>query len=67
MTDEADAFSLNYAQAPAKFLEAVKAAELHVATYPLALPGRDGEALAVDAAWQGPRQGDRTKVRAKEI
>ena len=33
MADEADAFSLNYAQAPAKFLEAVKAAELHVASY----------------------------------
>ena len=56
MPDEADAFSLNYAQARAKFLEAAKAAGLHVTSYPLALPGRDGEALAVDAAWQGPRQ-----------
>ena len=56
MPDEADAFSLNYAQARAKFLEAAKAAGLHVTPYPLALPGRDGEALAVDAAWQGPRQ-----------
>lgn len=56
MPDEADAFSLNYAQARAKFLEAAEAAGLHVTSYPLALPGRYGEALAVDAAWQGPRQ-----------
>ena len=56
MPDKADAFSLNYAQARAKFLEAAEAAGLHVTSYPLALSGRDGEALAVDAAWQGPRQ-----------
>ena len=55
MPDEADAFSLNYAQARAKFREAAETAGLQVTSYPLALPGRDGEALAVDAAWQGPR------------
>ena len=55
MLDETEVFSLSYAQARAKFLQAAQAAGLHVTSYPLALPGRDGEALAVDAAWQGPR------------
>ncbi len=55
MTDEEEVFSRSYAQARAKFLQATQAAGLHVTSYPLALPGRDGEALAVDAAWQGPR------------
>ena len=51
-----EVFSLSYAQARAKFLDAAQVAGLHIVSYPLALPGRDGEALAVDAAWQGPRQ-----------
>ena len=55
MLDEKEVFSLSYAQARAKFRQAAQAAGLHVASYPLALPGRDGEALAVDAAWQGAR------------
>ena len=54
-----EVFSPSYAQARAKFLEAAQATGLHVTSYPLALPGRDGEVLAVDAAWQGPRDADR--------
>ena len=50
-----EAFSLSYAEARAKFLEAAQAARLDVSSYPLNLPGRDGEVLAVDATWQGPR------------
>jgi Protein of unknown function (DUF2817) len=55
MHAEKEDFSLSYADARGKFLEAAHAAGLDVVSYPLNLPGRDGEVLAVDAAWQGPR------------
>lgn len=55
MQAETAVFSLSYAEARSKFLEAAQAAGLDIASYPLNLPGRDGEVLAVDAAWQGPR------------
>ena len=54
-----EVFSQSYVQARAKFLGAAEAAGLDVTSYPLALPGRDGEALAVDTAWQGPRHAAR--------
>ena len=55
MQAETAVFSSSYAEARGKFLEVAQAAGLDVASYPLDLPGRDGEVLAVDAAWQGPR------------
>ena len=55
MHAETAVFSLTYAEARGKFLDAAQAARLDVTSYPLDLPGRDGEVLAVDAAWQGPR------------
>ena len=56
MPAETEVFSLSYAEARAKFLAAAQAAGLYVTSYPLHLLGRDGEVLAVDAAWQGPRK-----------
>ena len=55
MQAETAVFSLTYAEARGNFLKAAHAAGLGVTSYPLNLPGRDGEVLAVDAAWQGPR------------
>jgi len=49
-----DAFSPNYAQARAKFLDAAREAGLPVTSYPHPLPGRDGEVLALDVALDGP-------------
>jgi hypothetical protein len=48
-----EAFSPSYAQARAKFLEAAAAAGLPVQSHPHPLPGRDGEALAMDVALDG--------------
>jgi len=48
-----EAFSSSYAQARAKFLEAAAAAGLAVKSHPHPLPGRDGEALAMDVALDG--------------
>ncbi len=59
MPAETEVFSFSYAEARAKFLEAAHAAGLYVTSSPLNLPGRDGEVLAVDAAWQGPRNAPR--------
>lgn len=59
MRNETGTFSLSYAQARAKFLLAANDHGLTVTSYPLDLPGRDGEALAVDAAWHGPRNATR--------
>ncbi len=55
MSTPTESFSDSYAQARAKFLQAADAAGLALTCYPLDLPGVDGEALAIDAAWQGPR------------
>jgi hypothetical protein len=54
-----DSFSLRYAQARSKFQQAAAQAGLALQSYPLNLPGRDVEALAVDVAWQGPRDASR--------
>ena len=47
-------FSTSYSEARQKFLQAAKAAGLHVASHPHPLPGRDGEALAMDVVLDGP-------------
>ncbi len=54
MHPDIDAFSTRYAQAREKFIQAAINAGVPVTHYPLDLPGRDGEALAVDVACQGP-------------
>ncbi|KAF1053672.1 MAG: hypothetical protein GAK43_01294 [Stenotrophomonas maltophilia] len=47
-------FSQSYAEARGKFLDACAAAGLSVQSHAHPLPGRDGEALALDVARQGP-------------
>ncbi|MDF3933163.1 M14 family metallopeptidase, partial [Pseudomonas citronellolis] len=47
-------FSQSYAEARGKFLEACAAAGLSVESHAHPLPGRDGEALALDVARAGP-------------
>ena len=51
----ADAFASSYAQARSKFLAAAEAAGLDVASHAHPMRGRDGEALAMDVAREGPR------------
>ncbi|GAA0752408.1 M14 family metallopeptidase [Ideonella azotifigens] len=48
-----DCFAPDYAQARRRFLQAAQAATLTVHSEPHPLPGRDGEALAVDAVLDG--------------
>jgi hypothetical protein len=59
MPAKLEAFSQSYAEARGKFLGAARDAGMALVSYPLDLPGRDGETLAVDAAWQGPRDATR--------
>ena len=47
-------FSTSYSEARQKFLQAAQAAGLHVESHPHPLPGRDGEALAMDVVLDGP-------------
>lgn len=58
MLAQGDSFSADYAEARAKFLRAARAAGLALSSYPLDLPGRDGEELAIDIARQGPADAD---------
>jgi len=53
-----DAFSTSYAQARSKFLDAASAAGLPVESHPHPLPGREGEALALDVAQDGAPQAE---------
>jgi Protein of unknown function (DUF2817) len=48
------AFSASYAEARKKFLEAAATASLPIQSFNHPLPGRDGEALAMDVALDGP-------------
>ncbi len=48
-------FSQSYAEARAKFLAAVDAAGLDVESHPHPMLGRDGEPLAMDVVFEGPR------------
>ncbi len=49
-------FSQTYAQAREKFLAAAAARGLSVESHPHPLPGRDGEALSMDVARDGPME-----------
>ena len=49
-----EAFSPTYAQARRKFLQGCVKAGLTVETHPHPLTGREGEALAMDVAYEGP-------------
>jgi hypothetical protein len=49
-----NAFSISYAQARSKFLDAATQAGLAIKSYPHPLPGRDGELLAIDAMMPTP-------------
>ncbi len=60
MTHPADPFSATYKEARGKFLTAAKAAGAAITSRVHPLPGVDGEELAVDLAWLGPR--DAAKV-----
>jgi hypothetical protein len=51
--DPVPAFSASYREARDKFLDAARAAGLGVRSHPHPLPGREGEALAVDVALDG--------------
>lgn len=53
MADVSEYFSRDYAQARTRFLQAAGAAGLTLSSYPLDIPGRHGEPLAVDVARQG--------------
>lgn len=54
MIDIQEAFSSSYATARDKFLAATDATHLSVQSHPHPLPGRDGEALAMDVVRDGP-------------
>jgi hypothetical protein len=56
------AFSTSYAQARQKFLQAAGEAGLTVESIPHPLPGRDGEALALDVARDGPQDAARLLI-----
>jgi Protein of unknown function (DUF2817) len=56
MPADANAFSKSYATARDRFVHAARDAGLAITSYPLPLPGRDGETLAIDVARQGPRE-----------
>ena len=62
MMNFVESFSASYAQARGKFLEAAATAGLQVTSHPHPLPGRDGEALAMDVALDGPRDADRLLI-----
>ena len=53
-----EAFSSSYAQARDKFLQAAHQAGLRPISYPHPLPGRDGEALAIDVVLDGSAGAD---------
>ncbi|APW40143.1 hypothetical protein RD110_25480 [Rhodoferax koreense] len=57
-----DAFSARYAQARLKFLEAAASAGLAVVSHVHPALGRDGEALAVDAALDGAHDAERLLI-----
>jgi Protein of unknown function (DUF2817) len=57
--DNPHAFSATYKAARAKFLDACDAANLTVQSHPHPLPGRDGEALAMDVALDGSKDANK--------
>ncbi len=57
-----ESFSQSYAQARGKFLDAAAAAGLPVQSHRHPLLGRDGEALAMDVALDGPMDADKLLI-----
>ena len=57
-----DAFSPSYARARVQFLEAAAAAGMAIESHPHPLPGRDGEALAMDVARDGAMDADKLLI-----
>ena len=51
-------FSQSYKEARQRFMRAADAAGLDVASHIHPMLGRDGETLAMDVAWQGPRNAE---------
>ena len=62
MADTAGAFSSTYAQARARFLGAAADAGLSAESHPHPLPGREGEALAMDVVRDGPADARRLLI-----
>ena len=62
MIGVADAFAPDYARARVKFLEAAATAGAAIASDPHPLSGRDGEALALDSALDGPPDAKRLLI-----
>lgn len=62
MTDAITGFSHSYSEARARFLAACAAQGLPVQSHPHPLPGRDGEALAMDVARFGPADARRLLI-----
>ena len=57
-----DAFASSYARARVQFLEAAATAGLSIESHPHPLPGREGEALALDVVRDGSPDADRLLV-----
>lgn len=60
--DYSHAFAIDYGQARAKFVSAAQQVGLTAQAYPHPLPGRQGEALALDAVRDGPADASRWLV-----
>lgn len=59
MISPQDGFSINYAQARVKFLEAAAAAGMAIRSHNHPLSGKDGETLAMDVALDGPANAEK--------
>lgn len=57
-----DAFAQSYARARTLFLEGAAAAGLAIESHAHPLPGKDGEALAMDVARDGPQDADKLLI-----
>ncbi len=62
MIGVADAFAPSYARARVRFLEAAAVAGAAIESLQHPLRGRDGETLALDIAWDGPRDAERLLI-----
>ena len=62
MIAPADAFSSSYARARVRFLEAAATAGMAIGSHNHPLPGRDGEALAMDVALDGDPASERLLI-----
>ena len=57
-----DAFSVSYAKARVKFLEAAATSGLAITSFDHPMPGRDGETLAMDVALAGRSDADKLLI-----